>query len=262
MRRRIISFSLYDQLPLYTVGAIRNAELVHEIYKEWIARFYVDESISSDVRAALEIRGAEIVTINHPSKGPMYGRYWRLLVAAEAHVERFIVRDVDSRLNSREKAAVDAWIASDKTFHIMRDSVHHSRRMLAGMWGGLGGCLPEISRQIEDWGRYSVQGECDQFMSEIVYPQTRDQHLCHDNHRHFDDAEPFPRHDPMCETSFVGEIVRLNMLGMDVWRCRGELLDQIALLEKQLRFRNRDLLNVSADPRQPDIICRERGAES
>ncbi len=32
-----------------------------------------------------------------------------------------IVRDADSRLNVREKAAVDAWIASGRPFHVMRD---------------------------------------------------------------------------------------------------------------------------------------------
>jgi hypothetical protein len=48
-----------------------------------------------------------------------------LWVAADADVDRFIVRDADSRLNSREKAAVDAWIASGATFPIMRDCFAH-----------------------------------------------------------------------------------------------------------------------------------------
>jgi len=259
MPRRIISFSLYGQLPIYVVGAIRNAELVHEVYEGWIARFYVDESVSVDVLEALATRGAEIVKVDCPRKGPMYGRYWRFWVAADAEVERFIVRDADSRLNTRERAAVDAWGASGKRFHIMRDSIHHNRLMLSGMWGGLGGCLPEIRRQVDNWGRYSVRGENDQFMSEIVYPHTKNQHLCHDSYGHFEDGQPFPPHAPMCETSFVGEIVELDMIGMDVWRRLGARNEQIELLARKLLNKERELAEANAKPlsyRQPRSINR------
>ena len=42
-------------------------------------------------------------------------------------------RDSDSLLNIREKKAVDEWIKSDKSFHIMRDHKYHKTRILAGM---------------------------------------------------------------------------------------------------------------------------------
>jgi hypothetical protein len=243
---RLVSFSLYGQLPIYTVGAIRNAELVREIYPGWTARYYVDESVSGDVLRALGERGAEVIKIATENRGPVYGRFWRLWVAADADVDRFIVRDVDSRLNSREKAAVDAWIASGAKFHIMRDSIHHSRLMLAGMWGGLGQCLPEIRRQVDNWGRYSAPGQCDQFMSEVIYPLTRHQSLCHDSFGHFDDGMPFPPHATMRETSYVGEIVRLDMIAIDVWRRLGEQLDKTAAVQRRLAQRERELKEANA----------------
>lgn len=224
--RRIVSFSLFNDIPLYTEGAIKNAQLIHSIYPGWIARFYVDHTVPSQVTDALVNCGSEIVHVDAPSLGPQYGRYWRFWIAAEPEVERFIVRDVDSRLNSREAAAVEAWIVSGKSFHSMRDTYHHSKRILGGMWGGVGGKIPNIRKLTDSWGKYSLHGECDQFMSEVVYPLVADDWICHDSYGHFDDSLPFPIHAPMCGTSFVGEKVHLEMETMDVWRRLGEIYDR------------------------------------
>jgi hypothetical protein len=51
---------------------------------------------------------------------------WRFLVAADTDVERYVVRDIDSRLSLREQAAVDEWIESQKKSHVMRDHSSHS----------------------------------------------------------------------------------------------------------------------------------------
>ena len=58
---------------------------------------------------------------------------WRFLPFE--NVERFISRDADSRLSIREKLAVDKWIESDKTLHIMRDHPHHNVYIFAGLFG-------------------------------------------------------------------------------------------------------------------------------
>jgi hypothetical protein len=159
--RRIISFSLYGSLPLYTDGAITNAELAPHLYPGWTVRFYVDETTPADVVSALRTRQAEILRVAAPRLGPMYGRYWRFWVAAEPDIERFIVRDADSRLNTREAAAVDDWIKSGKSFHVMRDCAAHRKRMLGGMWGATGNTLPQIRHLTDSWGHYSQQGEND-----------------------------------------------------------------------------------------------------
>jgi hypothetical protein len=207
MSPRIVSFSLYGSIPLYTLGAIRNAELAHSIYPGWIARFYVDDTVPENVVAALRDRQAQIVNVSVPSRGPCYGRYWRFWIADEPGIERFIVRDADSRLNSRELAAVEEWIKSGKSFHVMRDAAGHNRRMIAGMWGTVGGALPNIREDVNAWGRYSLHGENDQFLSTVIYPKIRNDCLCHDSFCHFDDALPFPPHAPLRETRFVCDVV-------------------------------------------------------
>jgi hypothetical protein len=183
--RKIVSFSLYNNIPLYNEGAIENAELVKEIYPGWTARFYVDYTVSADVISRLEEKGSEIIYVGADNLGPMYGRYWRFWVAGDEDVERFIVRDADSRLNSREKAAVDDWILSGKKFHVMRDSVHHRTRVLGGMWGGQCSSVPNMRYLTDSWGRYAKVGECDRFVSEVIYPLMLDSYICHDSRNYF-----------------------------------------------------------------------------
>ena len=62
-------------------------------------------------------------------------RMWRFLVMLDPLVDRFMSRDIDSDIIDREKAAVQHWIESNYTFHVMRDHPSHGGFMLAGLWG-------------------------------------------------------------------------------------------------------------------------------
>ena len=46
-----------------------------------------------------------------------------------------ISRDLDSRFSDREKFAVQEWLNSNKSHHIMRDHPHHDFEVLGGLWG-------------------------------------------------------------------------------------------------------------------------------
>jgi hypothetical protein len=49
--------------------------------------------------------------------------------------ETVLFRDTDSRLSIREAQAVDEWLRSGKTIHIIRDHPHHTSAILGGAWG-------------------------------------------------------------------------------------------------------------------------------
>ena len=61
-----------------------------------------------------------------------YARYLPLL---DPTVEVMVSRDLDSRITAREQAAVEDWLKTDLTFHVMRDNPHHGTEILGGMWG-------------------------------------------------------------------------------------------------------------------------------
>ena len=61
-----------------------------------------------------------------------YGRYLPLL---DPQVDVMVSRDLDSRLTTREQAAVQEWLDTGLAFHVMRDNPHHGTEILGGMWG-------------------------------------------------------------------------------------------------------------------------------
>jgi hypothetical protein len=225
-RVNLLSFSLYGADRLYCHGAIRNAELAPEIYPGWRMRVAVDRSVPADVVARLQTLGSEVVLMEK-SLGPEYGKFWRFFVAGDSTIDYFAVRDIDSRLNVREKAAVDEWIASGLPFHCMRDSMYHERRLMGGLWGGRGGAIPDIEGRIDAWGQFERWGDSDRFLSEVVWPLIAERVLCHDSIGHFDGARPFPPHPPLRGTCYVGEIVPVDRPPLDVWREVGVLRDEV-----------------------------------
>jgi hypothetical protein len=81
----------------------------------------VDSSILRRLRETGEHVEIMNYTLQEEAFGPKFGMLWRFTVAADPTVDRFIVRDVDSRLNYRERLAVEEWIQSGRPIHIMRD---------------------------------------------------------------------------------------------------------------------------------------------
>lgn len=125
---------MFGVLNKNTFGCVENIKLANKIYPDWTTRFYCDEKLGVDFLNKLRDMGAEIV-IKKTFKSSWEGLFWRFAPAFETDVDVFISRDIDSRLNVREKAAVDEWLNSDKDIHSMRDHIEHNVPMLGGMWG-------------------------------------------------------------------------------------------------------------------------------
>jgi len=151
--RRIVSFSLYDNIPLYSLGAIENAKLMKDIYPDWVMYVYHGLEVDPDVISSLLELGCVTTLCSHVINRPpeplsgisLCGKFWRFMALAEPGIELAIFRDSDSRINVREKAAVMEWIDSGKALHTMRDHHCHTRRILAGMWGCRAGRFDMIS---------------------------------------------------------------------------------------------------------------------
>lgn len=186
--KKIISFSLWGDNPTYTIGAIRNAELAKEIYPDWACRYYVGKSTPSDiVQKLIEFDNTEVFIMNED--GNWTGMFWRFYAASDQNVDIMISRDTDSRLNKREKAAVDEWLASDKDFHIMRDHPQHATEILGGMWGVRNQILLGMVTAIKQYTKGDFWQVDQNFLKEKVYPIIVNKALVHDE---FFDKKPFP----------------------------------------------------------------------
>lgn len=163
---KIISFSLWGDNPKYTVGAIKNAELAKSIYPDWKCRFYCANDIPNSILFNLEIYdNVEIIKMNN--SGNWKSMFWRFMPASEEDVDVLICRDTDSRLNLREKSAVEEWLSSDKGFHIMRDHPAHGFPILGGMWGSKKGAVPNMKDLINSFPQQDLYGTDYQFFASI-----------------------------------------------------------------------------------------------
>lgn len=200
--KKIISFSLWGEDPKYTVGAIRNAELAPKIYPGWTCRYYVGASTPVPIVAQLETFD-HVEVVEMKERGDWRGMFWRFTPASEEDVEIMISRDTDCRLNLREKAAVDAWVESDKEFHIMRDHPWHGYPVLGGMWGAKKGCVPHLNDWINNFSQRDAYGIDYKFFAEIVLPRLDPERVM--IHDEFFTGSPFPT--PRNDDEFVGEVI-------------------------------------------------------
>lgn len=187
--KKIISYSIWGDKPMYLEGALYNIELAKKFYPGWKVRFYYQSDMPNHFVTQLKLTGAECIPKQF-YRDTWFGLYWRFCpMYDDPQVERFIVRDTDAKLSAREADAVQQWIESRKPFHIMRDNKEHNIEILGGMWGAIPGCIPDFDHNIRRWMQ-TVQGDprnprgrfhgTDQdFLKFHAWPIIKDNHIAH-----------------------------------------------------------------------------------
>lgn len=206
-----ISFSLWGKDPIYCHGAIRNAELISKIYPGWQMVIYADRTVPEDVTLKLVKLGAMLRKPPCPN-----GMFWRFHIADDPTVERFLIRDTDSRLNERESGAVKEWIESGRRAHVIADHPHHTPVMGGGLWGGVKGAIPNMGKLIEACEGSKMENtkanyNSDQiFLRDVIWPIVKSNCLIHDlcYHQTRRGAKPFPA--KFGDGRFVGEVFDAN----------------------------------------------------
>lgn len=191
--RNVISYSLWGSRKFYLEGAVENARLARVIYPDWKCRFYCDSSVPEAVIGELKRYGAKVVMMP-PFSRAYEGLFWRFQVVNDPSVDRYLIRDADSPLTCQERVAVDEWIASGKRFHVIRDWYTHSELILAGLFGGVKGALPDLKPLIDSfYEKVEIERTIDQrFLRWYVWPVAREDHLAHDEYFSFGNATGFP----------------------------------------------------------------------
>lgn len=206
-----ISMSLFGTDPIYTTGALRNAELAKTVYPGWRCIFYVSPKCA--IVKKLSELGAVVVDGDKQIKNQMF---WRFQVADLPDCDRFIIRDTDSRLSAREANAVAEWVASPYKFHSMRDHPAHTLPLGGGLWGAAKGAFPNMREAIiksgladRPYARETDYGRDQTFLSEVVWPVAKRSCMEHDscNRRIYPSARPFPNGCKFGDDRFCGEIV-------------------------------------------------------
>jgi hypothetical protein len=173
--KKIISFSLYGDLPIYNIGCIENAKLKETIFKDWSMRVYYNDSVPSETITELQKYNVELVKLDEPTN--FFGSLWRFRPINEPGVSHFISRDCDSRISLRDEASVNQWLESDKKFHIIRDHpIGHGWVISAGMWGSKIDENLDIINLMNNYlseNNLPEEKSMDQrFLKDVIYPMT------------------------------------------------------------------------------------------
>jgi len=168
-KKRLISMSLYGRKVKHTAGILANAKLVKSLLPCWTVRIYVEDQHS--LIPYLLQEGAEVV--QRPRSGDSRGKFWRFEPMYDRTVERFIVRDADTRLLQRDVVTICAWEQSGKPFVLWRDHpVYHKHPIIGGAWGS---CVDndavskEFQRRMAAWlsARHRIEPDSDkEFLKE------------------------------------------------------------------------------------------------
>ena len=160
-------------------------------------------NIPVDTMTQLRLHGA---TLWLETYGIPDGKFWRFLVHDLPHLQRYIVRDVDSRLSRRETEGVQEWIDKDTRLHVMRDHPWHYAPMLGGMWG-----LKKepkdfnMTHKILTWIANNPTGGNQKFLAEEVWNSTGSKTV-HDSCGTFDGLRNWPTNGQ----DFVGEYIGID----------------------------------------------------
>lgn len=219
----VLSFSLWGSSPRYCTGMIRNAELAPKIYPGWKVWVFIDTIVPPDVTAKLVDLGCVLEGMIGDAP-PMMQRF---LIADNPAVDRFLVRDADSRIGPEEAAACQEWIAEDTILWTCRDHPAHCRPINGGLWGA---CwrrpnwhAPKMAGLIRDYlaGRGKTYGGSDHdqhFLCSYIWPWasvscTQHSSVClkaYPGSKPFPVAWPWPR--------FMGEVVNIRPDGTEEYR--------------------------------------------
>jgi hypothetical protein len=204
-----LSFSLWGDNPLYNIGSIRNSELINTIYPNWRMVVYYNNTVPKNTIDQLFENNVLLFDMSYSD---MYGMFWRFLAADIDDSDYVCFRDCDSRISIREKLAVDEWINSNKSLHVMRDHPahqipygNHTMGILGGMWG-VNSKKINITKMINEYSKHNqhVYGQDQNFLAQ-VYNFFGNDKITHDE---FFEGIPFPIQRQ--NGRFIGERININ----------------------------------------------------
>jgi len=200
---RGIGFSIYGEHPVYIRGMLENCHLARRFYPDWQVYIYTDGS--TNCRRLEEFLEAGAIVKRRQCPSSWMSRSGRYFIAEE--VDRFIVRDADSRIGHREVCAVKEWIESGKPYHFMHDHNGHRAPIMGGMWGAVTAALPDnFIKQLEDFNAPDRRIDQDQIlMQRILWAGMTPDKYMHHHSRGFDCGHSIPFPTPMLGREFIGD---------------------------------------------------------
>lgn len=221
---KFICFSLWGDSKFYNYGIVENVLLAKNIYPDYKCLVYIGRDVLPCVISFLKQQDNTIIidyTHNFNNMKNMLWRYDKLFNDNSNSI--FLVRDCDSRLNMREKKAVEEWLDSDYDFHIMRDhNSGHFGKILGGMMGCRNNILNKFKNLFDDFNNCDGLYWCDMNLLEIIYPKIVNNSMIHASSFQY---EKHSKNFPDSEyPGFVGEPIYRSPLADNIFNDNNNFL--------------------------------------
>ena len=175
----IFCFCIYGTKPKYTQGIVENLRCIQKEFPTFqtIIHYAADvpESYLDQYRSFPNTTLEPITT-----SVPMMSR----ILSWKANTTYFL-RDADSRVTPRDAACINAFLASKKTAHVIRDHFYHKMRIMGGTFGIRVSSDWNIESMWETWKQTQSSlpqyGTDEKFLQEVIYPLVKHDLLLHTN---------------------------------------------------------------------------------
>jgi len=174
---KIVSVSLFGPKKKYLSGALRLADSLARNLKSWTLVIYLGESVPKEYERALVTNGATTIRVNEPEN--LSAMSWRFRAANLGEPGWVIFRDADSIISRREASAIEQWVSSGLTGHIIRDHPFHFTQILGGLWGLRPSSTQWFKDALENYDFSDHYGSDQEFLASHVYPKIVENSLIH-----------------------------------------------------------------------------------
>ena len=174
---KLVSVSLFGSSKKYLSGSIRLANSVSGNLPTWSTVFYLGNSVPSKHEDILISLGAKTIRVNEPEN--LSASAWRFRACSLGEPGWILFRDADSVVSRREASAVEQWVSSGLSAHIIRDHPFHLAPMLAGLWGLRPSSTPWFKETLEAYVFSESYGSDQEFLASKVYPRIVNDCLVH-----------------------------------------------------------------------------------
>ena len=198
---KVISFALWGKNLKYEIGLIESIKMAKKYYNNWQCWVYVHKkSVNDDLITKLNNYDNVKVIIKEDEE-IRRNRFmlWRVEPLDDPFVEYLSVRDTDTRIFPREVLAVNEWVKSGKSLHIMRDHPQHFPKILGGSWGVKTNKLPKLNWTHESEKFFQIRGETEDdqnFLEVYLYSLFKNDRIIHDEIKKYEGNECKKYHLP------------------------------------------------------------------
>ena len=162
----VFSFCLYGTEPNYYTGLLENIALIKEYYPTFSIIVYKGPCDPTWVLP-------EEVKVFETGVGGVINMLYRW-IPLRTHDVGF-VRDADSRIDARDRWCIDEFLKSTKDYHVIRDHMWHTSRIMGGTFGWKK-CIPDLEISLD---REIAYGGDELVLVEKVYPLIKPDILVH-----------------------------------------------------------------------------------